>query len=225
MQRPSFALLLTASVILAACGQTPSPQAETRSEPQVSAQGSVRDQVLEFSRLPGLADDSELRQLLIDNADDPRLLEHLRGEVTMPEDDLSAQLSTKGKYVWNVATGSIANYEQQRFRTTNYRSLNWSDNGCSVPKAVMDRSETARNYAGFFFRSCRVHDFGYGNWREVTGNFVLGQGFRYAVDTAFGYNMGTQCNGLSGWTDRQKCRAAAFAFEAAVKAGGFNKLK
>lgn len=228
MQKISFALLLTAAVTLASCGQAPTPQA-SQPEPQVSTEGSVRDQVLRFSELPGIAEDAELRQLLLDNADDPRLLQHLRGEV--PEVNLQgmesgfdAQLSTTGKYVWNVATGSISNYEYQRFSTRNYRNLNWSDNGCSVPQWVMDRSATAREYAAFFKRSCRVHDFGYGNWRQVTNNFILGQGFRYAVDDAFGSNMQRQCDAVSGWASRQKCRAAAYAFEKAVKLGGFNKL-
>lgn len=99
-------------------------------------------------------------------------------------------------------------------------ALDWNNNGCSVPAAVMavrGMGAVIQAYGGFFEKSCDRHDFGYRN-HDISG------ASRSSVDARFRANMDYQCI-QKDWPGpdviaEQPCLAASATFYGAVRAFG-----
>lgn len=109
---------------------------------------------------------------------------------------------------------------------TQFPTLNWGTNGCSIPtvtatiggpvgQAAKAYNAVAATYSSVFKKSCDRHDFGYRN-HDLTGIS------RATVDSRFNDNMKKQCDvqytdGLPPWL---ACRAAAKTMYTAVQVFG-----
>lgn len=113
-------------------------------------------------------------------------------------------------------------------------SLNWGNDGCSVPPAVANavpRMEwVLDHYMGVFEHSCDRHDFGYRNFGKNTTTpgvhpkFSPTEATKSKIDTRFLDNMRIQCDAryddILDIPANKLCRGAANIFYAAVKYGG-----
>lgn len=130
-----------------------------------------------------------------------------------------------------VAFEPVTGGEFSKYRKIYPTELNWSNDGCSVPKAIILVSPALAlviNHYGSVFRdSCVRHDFGYRNF----GSNTAGQGphpklganaaTKARIDSTFYSNMKIQCAAkYHNWATKKACNSAASVFYTAVSKGG-----
>ena len=90
---------------------------------------------------------------------------------------------------------------------------NWSDDGCSA-------SIFASIVNHYFLNQCKRHDFGYRNWRSITG-YSSTSALRLAIDDRFHSDMNTRCSQYSVFNpERYTCYATDDSAYLAVRALG-----
>lgn len=111
------------------------------------------------------------------------------------------------------------------------KHLNWSTDGCSVPKAitvsVSGMGLVSRYYSRVFHDSCVRHDFGYRNFgRNASGpgphpKLGANSTTKARIDKRFLNNMKIQCAAkYHNFVTKKACNAAAGTFYLAVVKGG-----
>lgn len=197
------------SLLLAACGQTPTQT----SAPSLTADYAARPEL----------QDADSQTILARYGNDPGLLAALQeayGErpagLGRPAAPALTGLDLAGDrlgYIKRVAWGTVPAYDGEYASraavNTRLPGLDWSRDGCSAPDGV------GLGYREDFRPACFVHDFGYRNLRvyERTADN------RRATDQAFYVNMKVICAAKS-WYKEPPCYAAAYAYYQGVRVGG-----
>ena len=133
-----------------------------------------------------------------------------------------------------VAYETVGGSNYATYKAKYPASLNWGNDGCSVPAAVANAVPKMEwvldHYMGVFQKSCDRHDFGYRNFGSNTTTSGVHQKFsptqatKDRIDTRFLTNMRIQCDtrydDLLDIPARSTCRGAANIFYTAVKYGG-----
>jgi len=124
--------------------------------------------------------------------------------------------------------GSKYGYYKDKYPT----ELNWTNNGCSIPKEVKDIrgiGKIIEKLGDMWQKSCDRHDFGYRNFGSNTTTpgvhpkFSPTKATKAKIDKRFRSNMKIQCDkNLTGIEVvlRPLCHKAADAFYLAVKVKG-----
>lgn len=132
-----------------------------------------------------------------------------------------------------VAYEQVGGPKYGDFKDTYPRELNWTKDGCSVPKAVLairGVSAVVKAYGKVFERSCDRHDFGYRNFGKNTKTpgvhpkFSPTQATKDKIDNRFRSNMKIQCaqryDDIWDIPAREACKKAADVFYLGVHLGG-----
>jgi hypothetical protein len=129
---------------------------------------------------------------------------------------------------YETVGGSNYAYYKAKYPT----ALNWSKDGCSVPKYVVVSPALAlvlRHYSGTFQKSCDRHDFGYRNYGKNPANRPLvrldpTRARKNSIDSRFLSNMNIQCDRAYThvWEIPAKaaCKGAAKVYYTAVSRYG-----
>ncbi|GGL98019.1 phospholipase A2 [Nakamurella endophytica] len=132
------------------------------------------------------------------------------------------------KVEYETVGGSNYGHYKKKYPT----QLNWTKDGCSVPKAVWISPALAlvlAHYSGVFKASCDRHDFGYRNYGKASGpgvrpKFDPTRARKNSIDSRFRSNMRVQCQREYGsWWEigaKEACYKAADVYYTAVSLGG-----
>lgn len=222
------------ALVLTSCGSpggtatTPPAPVAADAGTVATAEPTVAEQIAEFARRPELQD-AESQAILREHAGDALLLQGLKEAYGLPNagldaealalqdgqgEGITAQATGKARYAQLVAWGSISHFYAEK-RSPDYSGLNWSNDGCSVPKGV------GLGYSSFFRDACNVHDFGYRNLPKLRPVAYWSYN-RARTDSAFLSNMRALCGNKSWWA-RPGCYAAAQTYYSFVRDFGWAK--
>jgi hypothetical protein len=139
-----------------------------------------------------------------------------------------------------VYGSNVARYHELYPGRAGVRDIDWANNGCSVPQAILNAgrvplpatitiSRLLGYYSGVFEKSCDRHDFGYRNYgSDNSANLQLDPslGRKTAIDARFHANMRYQCQTRFNKYNpaRYLCYTAAQKFFEAVTLGGGPKF-